>query len=168
MDSAQIDFEFLALTANDLQRKELPDGLMTTPVEKLFPRARDAKAALAGILLHYGHWDLSHQVSQDIESREGSYWHAIAHRIEPDSWNSGYWFRKVGDHPIFKVLYEEVKGLLADAKVGWGLKQSWDPALFIAWCDEARGLPGSEKDVLARRIQRIESAQLFSWCVTKS
>ncbi len=78
---------------------------MSTPVEELFPDARDGKAALAGLFLLYGHWDLSHQISQDVTSREGSYWHAIAHRLEPDSWNSSYWFRRVGEHPIFSGLY---------------------------------------------------------------
>ena len=67
---------------------------MSADPKKLFPHARDAPAALSGLVLMAGHWDLSHQIAQDISSREGSYWHAIAHRIEPDSPNSGYWFRQ--------------------------------------------------------------------------
>ena len=35
-------------------------------------------------MLLLGDWERSHELSQDNPSREGSYWHAIAHRIEPD------------------------------------------------------------------------------------
>ena len=141
---------------------------MSTPVEQLFPDARDAKAALAGLLLFYGHWDLSHQVSQDVESPEGSYWHAIAHRIEPDSSNAGYWFGRVGDHPIFGSIYTAAKALLSSANTGWRLKNSWDPHLFIAWCDEGRSLIGSEKHRLACEIQHLECNRLFAWCALKT
>lgn len=61
--------------------------------EALFPAARFPQAALAGLLLRAGCWKASHEVAQEIESPEGSYWHGIAHRIEPDSFNAGYWFR---------------------------------------------------------------------------
>ena len=161
------DFQTVPLNASECKPKDLPAGLMSTPPERLFASARDAKAALAGLLLLYGHWDLSHQVSQDIESREGSYWHAIAHRIEPDSSNAQYWFRRVGEHPIFGSIYDDAKTLLASANIGWRLKGSWDPFLFIAWCDEARKHPGSEEHRLAGEIQRVECDRLFSWCTAK-
>jgi hypothetical protein len=158
------DFQTLPLTAAECKRKNLPAGLMATSAEQLFPHARDAKAALAGALLLYGHWDLSHQVAQDVETREGSYWHAIAHRIEPDSWNSGYWFRRVGEHPIFNALFKDAENVLAAAKTGWRLKKSWDPYLFIEWCDEARGTSNAEKIRAACAIQRLECEHLFHWC----
>jgi hypothetical protein len=162
------DFETPPLSASEFAPKDLPSGLMSTPAEQLFPDARDTKGALAGLLLLYGHWDLSHQVSQDIPSREGSYWHAIAHRIEPDSRNSSYWFRRVGEHPVFDAIYVDTKTLLASAKTGWCLKDAWDPHLFIKWCDEARSLAGSEKHSLARQIQRLECERLFAWCAMKT
>jgi hypothetical protein len=162
------DFQNLPLSASECVPKELPAGLLSTPAEQLFPHGRDAKAALAGLLLLYGHWDLSHQVSQDVDSREGSYWHAIAHRIEPDSWNSGYWFRRVGEHPIFSQLRADTEAMLTGSKTGWRMKKAWDPALFNTWCDEARGFPGSEKHRLACQIQRQESDLLFSWCAVKT
>ncbi len=162
------DFQNLPLSASECVPKELPAGLMSTPAEQLFPDARDSMAALAGLLLLYGHWDLSHQVSQDVASREGSYWHAIAHRIEPDSWNSGYWFKRVGEHPIFPRLYADCEALLDPSKTGWRLESTWNPSLFIEWCDEARPLRGSEKHALACRIQRLECDHLFSWCSLKT
>src|SRR3954451_5018344 len=75
----------------------------------LFPGARDANAALSGLLLLLGGWEQSHEISQDNPSPEGSYWHAIAHRIEPDSSNAGYWFRRVGVHPVFANLHGEAE-----------------------------------------------------------
>jgi hypothetical protein len=160
------DFPLLPLTASELQPQTLPNRLMSTPAEQLFPDACDAKAALAGFLLMSGHWDLSHQISQDIPSREGSYWHAIAHRLEPDSWNSGYWFKRVGEHPIFTSLHAEASVILSAANSKWRLKDVWDPQLFITWCDEARPSVGAKR-TLARQIQQAECNLLFSWCAVK-
>src|ERR1700750_314466 len=58
----------------------------------LFPDARNQQAALAGLLLRLGYWEESHTIAQDIQSSDGSYWHGIIHRMEPDSFNAGYWF----------------------------------------------------------------------------
>lgn len=160
------DAPLLPLTASELEPQPLPAGLMSTPVEQLFPDARDAKSALAGFLLMSGHWELSHQLSQDIPSREGSYWHAIAHRLEPDSWNAGYWFKRVGQHPTFGALRVQAAAHLSDAAPDWRLKDVWDPHLFIAWCDEAR-LSLCEKRTIARQIQRAECTLLLSWCAVK-
>jgi hypothetical protein len=51
-----------------------------------------------------GELDRSHVVSQSLETDEGSYWHGIMHRREGDFWNSKYWFRKVGRHPVMEQL----------------------------------------------------------------
>lgn len=131
----------------------------------LFPGARDAPAALSGLLLLLGKWDESHEVSQGISSPEGKYWHAIAHRIEPDSWNSGYWFRQVGQHSIFPDLYERATGILEGASIGdWRLSTVWDPFRFIEWCEDARRLPGTKKEQAALELQRVEWDLLFAWC----
>jgi len=161
------DFQTLPLTAAECRAANLPAGLMSTRAIDLFPGARDPKAALAGLLLLYGHWGASHQISQDVYSVEGSYWHAIAHRIEPDSQNAAYWFRRVGVHPIFKALYVDAQSCLSSSKTGWRLRNEWDPYLFIQWCNEARNQPGSEKERVARRLQRLECAHLFTWCTMK-
>jgi hypothetical protein len=154
----------LPLTASELRPNLLPAGLLSTPPEQLFPQARDPKAALAGLLLISGHWDQSHQVSQDIGSREGSYWHAIAHRIEPDYGNAGYWFRRVGEHPIYRTLHTKAGTLLAASNSTWQLKNGWDPFLFLKWCEQARTLSEAEKRSTICEIQRAEYELLFSWC----
>ena len=47
-------------------------------------------------------------------------------------------FGEVGEHPIFSALYKDAENVLAAANTGWHLKKTWDPYLFIEWCDEAR------------------------------
>src|SRR5688572_27301328 len=43
-----------------------------------------AAAVRAGLLLWADHSDASHAISQQLETAEGSYWHGILHRREPD------------------------------------------------------------------------------------
>jgi len=50
-------------------------------------------------------FDESHEIVQNVHSHEGSFWHAILHRQEPDSGNAAYWFRRVGAHKIFRDLF---------------------------------------------------------------
>ena len=134
-----------------------------TPV--LFPGARHSEAALAGLLLRLGCWAESHGISQDIASSEGSYWHGIVHRMEPDSSNAKYWFRQTGQHPIFSNLQSRAAAILHNCGPRhWGLKAAWDPFLFIDWCDEARE-HGGEAETAATEIQLAEWQLLFDWCV---
>jgi len=130
----------------------------------LSPGARAPEAAIAGLLLLAGCWEESHEVSQDIASQEGSYWHAIAHRIEPDAGNAGYWFRQVGAHPIFPELQREALEILTRTHPKWELKRAWDPFEFIDRCEEARRAPGSELERAVLAIQRAEWDLLFEWC----
>src|SRR6516165_1333879 len=66
-------------------------------LERVLPaKAKDqsfASTCLAGLWLFHDFLDESHAISQDIDTIEGSYWHAILHRREPDYVNSKYWFR---------------------------------------------------------------------------
>ena len=62
------------------------------------------EAALSGLYLYFCAYDESQSLSQDISSPEGSFWHGIMHRQEPDPGNSGYWFRRVGQPPDLPSL----------------------------------------------------------------
>src|SRR5262245_22671296 len=57
----------------------------------------------------------SDRLSQDIETRSGSFWHAVMHRREGDFENAKYWFRRVGKHPAFARLGPVVARHAADA-----------------------------------------------------
>lgn len=116
------------------------------------------KACLAGLWLHHDFLDESHAISQEIKTPTGSYWHGIMHRREPDAGNAAYWFRRVGDHPIFKMLNQEAQQL------GLKLKSAhWDPFAFIEQCESERD-SGSELELLLRKVQLREWLLLFDWC----
>src|SRR6185436_2617982 len=57
-----------------------------------FPASRTPEAALAGFYVYFSCSDEAHKVAQDVSSVDGSYWHAIVHRQEPDAENARYWF----------------------------------------------------------------------------
>lgn len=131
----------------------------------LFPNALNAEAAYSALLLLLGNWEKSHDLTNDDETPEGCYLHAIIHRMEPNPGNSAYWLRQLGQHPLFPEVRERAEEILNSNRVpGWQLKPSWDPFLFNDWCEEARRSPGSEKEKAALAIQRAEWDLLFPWC----
>ncbi len=131
----------------------------------LFPGAQAPEAALAGLWLYFSCFDESHSIAQDVHTHEGSFWHAILHRQEPDSGNAAYWFRRVGHHPIFEDLGRSADSILAlypEAEFQTGGK--WDPFSFIMFCERARQQPGSPSERAALEIQRVEWQLLFDHC----
>lgn len=130
----------------------------TAKAAELFPDAPHPDAALAGLYLYFCDYDRSHTLSQDIPTVEGSFWHGILHRQEPDAGNAGYWFRRVGKHSIFPALRD------AAAQAGYVVGSSWDPFAFIDYCEEARIQPGSRNEEIAMAIQLAEWQLLFDHC----
>lgn len=131
-----------------------------------------ADCCLAGLWLYYDFLDPSHRISQNIGTDSGSYWHAILHRREPDSWNSKYWFRRVGAHPVFPELCRHAQRAAAeqpDLPETRFLKSQprWDPFAFVDLCEEAR-LGRVAADDLCRRIQRAEWQLLFGYCYRRA
>jgi hypothetical protein len=126
-----------------------------------------AQACLAGLWLYVGHLDASHELSQQIDTTTGSYWHAIMHRREGDFENSKYWFRRVGPHPAMTTLLAElrttdlahepaeVRQLCSAAK--------WDPFRFVDLCRAAVG-GRTELIEACRNIQSREWQTLFDFC----
>jgi len=132
--------------------------LRASSVAGLFPNSRSPQAALSGLYLYFSCWDEAHEIAQEISAAEGSYWHAIVHRQEPDAGNSGYWFRRVGRHAIFPELRREA------AALGLDFGAEWDPLAFIEFCERARREPGSEQERHALEVQRVEWQLLFDYC----
>lgn len=128
-----------------------------------------ARCCLAGLWLYHDFLDRSHELSQEIETTSGSYWHGIMHRREPDAGNAKYWFRRVGKHPVFAPLAEEARRLAADQielhpEARFLLSGAdWDPFAFVDLCERARTgrLPVAS---LCQAIQEREWQLLFAWC----
>ena len=130
----------------------------------LFADSRAPDAALSGLWLYFSCFEEAHEIAQDIETPDGSYWHAILHRQEPDAGNSGYWFRRVGRHPIFPALRDEVESILRDNQAKFAVPAQWDPFAFIDFCECARLRAGSPDEEAARAIQLAEWQLLFDHC----
>ncbi len=130
-----------------------------------FPGARSPQGAMAGLWLYFGGFDEAHRLAQDLDTPDGSYWHAIVHRLEPDAWNSGYWFRRVGRHAIFPALLEQAERIAATHPgCRFSPGASWRSEGFTTLCEEARSRPASSADHAAREIQSAEWRLLFTWC----
>lgn len=130
--------------------------------------AADFLALQAGLWQVHDFLDESHQCSQQIEGegtdRNGDYWHAIMHRREPDYDNSKYWFRRVGQHPVFQHLPELVKPALSECPDPQAAKWAdrlcpnggWDAFAFVDLCQTVGSREDSPLAISARRIQWAE------------
>jgi hypothetical protein len=147
----------------DLQRV-LPEDLLGAVVSDRLM----AQAVRAGLLLVADAWDEAHEVAQELDTVEGSYWHGIVHRREPDAGNAKYWFRRVGPHPVFTPLGAWDSRLPPSAKQVFDMliaSGMWDPFAFIDVCtgnvDAASADPG--RALVA--IQAREIRLLLDYCV---
>ena len=104
--------------------------------------------AVCGLWLLCGDLNLSHEISQRIETPDGSFWHGIMHRREGDFWNSKYWFRRVGKHPVLKSLAQTPYG---------------DAQAFVDRCEAAMN-GNEEQQVHCQELQWLEWQHLFAHC----
>jgi hypothetical protein len=146
-------FENYTVSGPDPNLESILGGLK---VDDLFPDGSSdqnlAKCCLAGLWLLHNFLEQSHQISQGVHTREGSSWHAIMHRLEGDFWNSKYWYRKVGDHPVFSSL------------PGEGI---WNPNDFVDQCESAQSAGGEA----ARTVQQTAVSEwkaLFEYCFNQA
>ncbi len=43
-----------------------------------------------------GQWDAAHEIVQEYDDASAAWIHAVLHKMEGDSGNSGYWYRRAG------------------------------------------------------------------------
>lgn len=155
----------MPLVARSCSSEEARSFLRAESAETLFPNSAHRQAALAGLWLYFSSFEEAHQIAQDDSSPEGSLWHAILHRQEPDSGNSAYWYRKAGHHETHRALSDEAHRILrAYPNAEFRSSVKWDPFGFIMLCERARQQPGSDSEKAALEIQRAEWQLLFDHC----
>jgi len=153
--SAKVKSALIALT---VERAFVPHKIVD---------ANMAKACLSATWLYHDYLDESHRISQSIDTPTGSYWHGIMHRREPDFSNSKGWFRKVGEHPVFKLLRTAAAELASASNVHESAaflanQPNWEPFRFVDLCEACiKGTSPSE--MLCRQIQKREWQLLFDY-----
>jgi hypothetical protein len=155
----------MPLASGCCSSQEAANRLKKASASQLFPEARLPEAALSGLWLYFSCLEESHQISQGMHSPEGSFWHAIMHRQEPDAGNSAYWFRHTGRHPVYAPLLEEAREIAREyPQVEFGIGDGWDPFAFIDFCENARCKPGGPAEAMAMKVQRTEWLLMFDYC----
>jgi len=149
----------LALDLNGARMMPLAAGQCSSAeARELVSRSKLPDLVRAGLYVYFSCWRDAHELVNDLETPDASYWHAIVHRQEPDPGNSAYWFRRVGQHAVFPSLLERAK------EIGLAVEGTWNPIMFIDYCERARVRPGSEAERKAMEVQRAEWQLLFDHC----
>ncbi len=142
-------------------------------IEKAFAGQdlQDADAAaccISAAWLWHNFLDSSHQISQEIKTSSGSFWHAIMHRREEDFSNAKYWFRQVDGHEVYALVAEAAEPILSHYENPTGIRPlaedgSWDPFAFVDLCQQVGETDGSLL-VLCQELTRLEWQLLFDYC----
>ena len=87
--------------------------------EKFIELTKDTKPSidLKGIYLALWYakkddWDMAHNITQDIHTETASWMHAYLHRIEGDTSNSNYWYRKARKDPFSGTFNSELDNII--------------------------------------------------------
>jgi hypothetical protein len=156
---------------------DVREELQVLSIEKAFAHTKIAdgnmaNACIAGIWLLFNYLEESHTISQSVETPAGSFWHGIMHRREGDFFNSKYWFRRVGDHPVFPEL-KKIAGELASAvdphpTISFLNKQNqWNPFDFVDLVEACQS-GNSPHELLCKQIQQCEWELLFDFSYRKA
>lgn len=155
----------IPLVADKNSSAEANRRLAEIDAAKAFAKSYSPEGVLAGLWLYFSCFEECHHVAQDLHTPEGSFWHAILHRQEPDPGNAAYWFRRVGAHPVYPKLFEAAEEIVARyPQAEFRPGAYWDPFSFVMFCERARQQPGSPSERAALEIQRAEWQLLFDYC----
>lgn len=171
-EQIELRFHELALIQKKPTQPHLIQQIQTISLDALLGQAITnqpmAQAVKAGMCLPLDAWDDAHAIAQDLDTIEGSYWHGIVHRREPDAGNAKYWYRRVGQHPIFQQLGSiETKQELSSTKAFDQIVRSgsWDPFVFIDLCEEGESEFQDDRNPELQALQIKEIQLLLAYCV---
>jgi hypothetical protein len=127
-----------------------------------------AVCCIAGAWLLHDYLDESHTISQGSDTPSGSFWHAIMHRREGDFSNAKYWFRHVGQHPVYEKLDMRAAEIAAEHGEVAVVRQlsvgnKWQPTGFVDLCQAVQRGRASTRDTCLD-IQQVEWELLFDFC----
>jgi hypothetical protein len=130
-----------------------------------------ASLVRAGLFLRAEQFEAAHEISQKIPSAEGSYWHGILHRREPDYSNAKYWFARVRSHPVFTELLKIDAGSLPGGGTAWkeiSRGGTWNAAVFVDLCEAC--VEGTRSGLCAEleSLQEIEMQALLEYCAARA
>ena len=155
--------QLLPLVSGPCTNEEARTLLAAAEPKEFFPNVDEPEAPMAGLWLYFCCFEEAHKLADYCESPEGELWHAILHRIEPDSGSAAYWFRKAGTHPTYSTLARETVKITHRLRGAEFRTGRWDPFAFITFCERVRLQPGSLQERCAMEIQRAEWQILFDY-----
>ena len=122
----------------------------------------------AGLWLLHDFLDESHSISQDLGTKEGSFWHAIMHRREGDFSNSKYWYARCANHPALATLGVQAASVVnpfpADKSLLRLVRDGFDPSAFVDLVERVHEHVDDPHRPLAVALQRLEWRVLFDHC----
>lgn len=127
-----------------------------------------ARACHSGLWLLHDFLDESHGISQDLDTAEGSFWHAIMHRREGDFSNSKYWYARCAGHPSQATLAAQAPRLIntmpADKAMLRLIATGWNAPAFVDLVEQVHEHPSDPRHAAAVALQRLEWQVLFDHC----
>lgn len=160
-------------TAGDSQVADLLHTVSASDLLDLPVRSpEDAACVMSALWLWHDYLDESHQISQQVHTPTGSFWHAIMHRREGDFGNSKYWYAKCRDHPILQSLAIQANSIVSRADADKTLLRltisGWNGAAFVDYVQSLHESPSDPRYAVAVSLQQLEWRVLFDHCVRQA